>query len=143
MSLFSKLQDVYFDTVKLRQELERIPPHCDCHDADAHLSGQCCCAGPKPHRPDIGPGSGCVAFLEELNKDIEWLREDMTRERRQLLPGETSSELEGRLSLIANLIDTLGSTLHRIEADLKEFRASCAYPDLDRLKQRSSELERY
>jgi hypothetical protein len=141
MSLFLKLQDVYFDALKLRQELDGIPPQCDCHDADAHLSGQCCCGGPKPHRPEAG--SGCLVYMDELNKDIEWLREDMRRERRQLRPGESSSELEGRLSLIANLIDNLGSTLGHIEGDLKEFRASCAYPDLERLKRRGGELERY
>ena len=143
MSLFNKLKDVYFDAMKLQQELERIPPQCDCHDADSHLNGQCSCAGHKPHRPDIGPGSGCVAYLEELNKDIEWLREDTRRERRQLRSGEVSSDLEGRLSLIGNLIDNLSFTLGHIEADLKEFRASCAYPDLERLKKRGGELERH
>jgi hypothetical protein len=143
MSLFSKLQDVYFDAVKLRQELEQIPPECDCRNADAHLSGTCSCAGATTRRAGLGTGSGCVVYLEELNKDIDWLREDMRRERGQLLPGEASGELEGRLILIGNLIDSLGRTLDRIGADLTEFRASCAYPDLERLKGRSSELGRY
>jgi hypothetical protein len=67
----------------------------------------------------------------------------MRRERRLLLPGEGSSELEGRLLLIGSLIDSLASTLGRIGVDLTEFRASCAYPDLERLKKRGGELERY
>jgi hypothetical protein len=67
----------------------------------------------------------------------------MQRERGQLRPGEASSALEGRLLLIGNLMDNLSSTLTQIESDLREFRASCAFPDLERLKKRSGELERY
>jgi hypothetical protein len=44
MSLFHKLQDVYFDAVNLGEELKQIPPSCDCCDAVAHLAGRGYCA---------------------------------------------------------------------------------------------------
>lgn len=145
MNLFHKLQNVYFGAVSLREELERIPPQCDCGDADSHLSGQCCCAGTRPHRSQSNTeeSASCLKHLALLTKDIEWLREDMQRERKQLRPDENSYALEGRLSLISSLIDGLSSTIVSIEADLKEFRVNCAHPALARLKQRSGEMERY
>jgi len=43
MSLFHSLQDVYYDAMHLQEALEAIPSKCDCWDAEAHLSGRCCC----------------------------------------------------------------------------------------------------
>lgn len=145
MSLFHKLQDVYFGTVNLRAELERIPPQCDCRDADAHLSGQCCCAGTRPPQAqrDAEAHAGCLTHLAQLTKDIEWVREELQKWRTQLRSDEDSYALEGILSLINSLIDGLGSTIERIETDLKEFRANCAHKGLARMKDSGNELERY
>ena len=145
MNLFHKLQDIYFGAVSLREELERIPPQCDCKDADAHLSRQCCCAGTQPRgaKSDFGECGGCLEHLARLSKDIGWLREDMQRGRKQLRPDESSYALEGRLSLITSLADSLGSTIARLETDLREFRKTCAHQALARMKDSSVELEGY
>ena len=144
MSLFHKLHDVYFDAVKLWEELERIPRACDCGDAHAHLSRQCCCAGLPPQRAETGTeGSGCLARLEALGNSIGWFREDMRKEIRELEPGEASCGLGSRLFLIENLIDSLNSSVDRIKLDLMAFRATCAHDALQRMKGSSEELRRY
>lgn len=145
MSLFHKLQDVYYDAVDLAEQLERIPAACDCGDADAHISGSCCCAGAQPHRTseESEPRTGCLARVNELSESIQWFREDVRRDRGEVSRVEISGALEGRLSLIDNLIDDLSSMLTRLKLDLAEFRANCAYPALERMKKSNDDLRRY
>ncbi|MEW6211363.1 MAG: hypothetical protein AB1631_23560 [Acidobacteriota bacterium] len=138
MSVFHDLQDIYFDAQNLRAELERIPPHCDCGDADAHLSGRCCCS--TSERPE---SEGCISHLERLRGKLEWFREDLRREGKELGSERLSDGAEGRLSLIISLVDDLNLSLERIEADLDEFRKSCAHKSLERVRERGSELARH
>lgn len=145
MDLFHKLRDVYFGAIKLRDELNGIPPQCDCRDADAHLGGRCCCADNHSHAMKGGgeAQAGCIVHLAELSKSIHWFQEDLRRERSLLRPGDAEDGLEGRLMLIASLIDGLSWAVGCIGVDLQEFRATCAHPALARLKKRGDELERY
>ena len=46
--LFHKMQDIYYDAVRLREDLESLPKECGCCDAQAHLGGKCCCERPSP-----------------------------------------------------------------------------------------------
>lgn len=138
MSAFHELQDIYFDAEKLRVELDRIPPQCDCGDADAHLSGKCCCS--TSERPQ---SKGCLSHLERLRGKIEWFREDLHREGREFRPERLPDGVEGRLSLVINLIDNLSLSLKHLEADINEFRSSCAHSALDRMKRKSDELAGY
>ncbi|MCI0488386.1 MAG: hypothetical protein L0229_17490 [Blastocatellia bacterium] len=145
MSLFHKLQDVYFDAVKLREELSQIPGQCDCGDADAHLSGRCCCANVRVDQNQIDSHSrvGCPDHLEQLSRSTRWFQEDSRRGRKELGPETYSEELEGRLFLIQSLMDGFGRAVNSIEADLKEFRATCAHGALARMKKSSAELDKY
>ncbi len=138
MSVFHELQDIYFDAENLHQELDRIPPQCDCGDADAHLSGKCCCS--TSERPQ---SEGCISHLERLRGKIEWFREDRRRGGKGFRPGRLSNGAEGRLSLVINLIDNLSLSLDQIKADLDEFRTNCAHNALERIKKRGSELARH
>ncbi|HKC85563.1 MAG TPA: hypothetical protein VKG02_06285 [Blastocatellia bacterium] len=77
MSLFHSLQDVYYDAMHLQEALEAIPSKCDCWDAEAHLSGRCCCVSAE------GTVGGTMAFrqgrlhhLEKLSKSLTALQED-------------------------------------------------------------------
>lgn len=142
MNLFHKLQDVYFDAMQLWETLEAIPPECDCWDAEAHLAGQCCCvsAASGATGSEGALQQGCFARLESLNKNIEVLREDLHRERQQLRPEETA-EVQRPVLLIENLVRNLDSTVELIEDRLKQFQATCAHADLQRVKESSGDLQ--
>lgn len=144
MSLFHKLQDVYFDAVNLSEELKQIPPHCDCADAETHLAGRCSCADMHSRKKadkkeaDIG----CLFHLQKLSKSINWFEEDVRKSREKLRPEDNSFAIEGRLFLIVNLIDNFKRMVSEIESDLTEFRATCAHKALEKVKERSKDLER-
>src|SRR5215510_4215201 len=71
MSLFHSLQDVYYDAMHLQEALEAIPSKCDCWDAEAHLSGRCCCVSAEGTvGGTMAFRQGCLHYLEKLNKSL-------------------------------------------------------------------------
>ncbi len=144
MSLFHKLQDVYFDAVNLSVELKEIPPHCDCSDAETHLDGRCSCADAhsREKTDEKEADTGCLFHLQKLSNSINWFEEDMRTGRGKLRPEDNSLAIERRLFLIGNLIGNFKRTISEIESDLAEFRATCAHEALQSVKERSKELER-
>lgn len=95
MSAFHKLQDVYFDAIRLREALERIPPQWECMDAGAHLEGKCRCATAHQGSHSSGesepaPSKGCMESISNLRRDVQWFQDDMRKERPQLLPDEAA-----------------------------------------------------
>lgn len=147
MSAFHKLQDVYFDAIKLREALERIPPQCECMDAGAHLEGTCCCAtalqdGHSSGESEREPSKGCMESISNLRGDIQWFQDDMRKERPQLLPDE-AAETGPPVMLIESVVNGLTFALNRIEEALIQFRETCAHDSLIRLKESGKELERY
>ncbi|MBI4469418.1 MAG: hypothetical protein HY650_08875 [Acidobacteria bacterium] len=145
MSLFYELQDLYFDAMRLREELDRIPPRCDCHQAEAHLAGHCCCSNAQAARgtQEAAAGTGCQARLQKLREDVRRFAKDLRIEKQKLRPGEIPEDVERRIALIMNLIGYLGSTVETIESDLAEFRATCARDALLRMKARGKDLEEH
>jgi hypothetical protein len=82
MSLFHKFQDVYFDAVRLREALEKIPQQCECMDADAHLEGKCCCAaahqgGHRSTESEAESSKGCMKSISKLRDGIQWFQDDL------------------------------------------------------------------
>jgi len=77
MSLFHSLQDVYYDAMHLQEALEDIPSKCDCWDAEAHLSGRCCCVSAEGTvGGTMAFRQGCLHHLEKLSKSLTALQED-------------------------------------------------------------------
>jgi len=139
MSLFHKLQDVYFDSLQLGDELGKIPSECDCPE-EARRSGTCCC-GNSAVRAD--KNRGCLKHLDELRNKIQWAIEDLRRERQQLRDGEMNGEVSSEIFLIENSISHLGSSLDRIKEELSQPHAKCAHEELEQLKQRSTHFQHY
>lgn len=144
MSIFHKLRDVYFDAVKLGEELAQIPAQCDCGDSAAHLSGSCCCAGEHLDRSGANAeGRGCLGRLEKLSKGIEWFEEDLRREQSQLAAIDADGAAARKLFTIETFILGLSSTLGRLRIDLVSFRETCAHDTLARIKETGVELEKH
>ena len=142
MSLFHKLQDVYFDAVNLSEELTQIPPHCDCADAETHLAGRCSCgvAHSGEQRAEDAD-TGCLFQLRKLRESINWFEEDLRASRNKFRSENRTFAVEGRLSLVVSVIDNLKRTIGEIENDLAEFRLSCANEALQSVQGKSKELE--
>lgn len=145
MNAWNQLTDVYFDTMTLRNELERIPQECNCADADAHLSGICCCSSAKEQEsaPVKQSCMGCHATMQQLRHSISRFKSDLTHER--MNQGWNSLyDYERRWQfLIENAVSSIDNSLNLIERDLNEFRATCAHKALQRLKKRGEDLDKY
>ena len=142
MALFQKLCDVYFDAVKLREALDRIPDRCDCGDAEAHLLGSCCCAGAQlDESAGDSERRGCLVHLEQLSREIQRFEEDLRRERGALARDDEDGAVQQRVSNIEIIVERLSSTLGRLRIDLMSFRETCAHDVLSRIKASRSELD--
>ena len=142
--LFDRLRNVFYGAEFLKADLQRIPPKCRCEDAIAHLEGRCRCTKAQVHTPaEAGGRKGCLGHLDTLRLDITSLRESLRRHRSDLRPDEQTNELMRELSLIEGFAEQLGATVEKITNHAAEFEATCSNDALQRLKQSSSEIEKY
>ena len=143
-TLFDRLRNVFYDAEFLRADLQRIPSLCRCEDAIAHLGGRCSCTKAPSNSPEEAVrGKGCRAHLETLHLDIKSLRESLQRHRSDLRPEEQTEELKRELSLIEDFTERLGATLEKVMSHAAEFEANCSSDALQRLKESSSEIDKY
>lgn len=146
MSLFNKLQDVYFDAMHLQEALEAIPAECDCRNAAAHLAAECCCvAKPGSIASTMASRQGCLVQLGKLNKSLGTLRAnweyqswgDQREEHEDVDP-----KLQLRVSQVLSLCRLLEMTIETLEERIEQFKASCLQADLQRLKESGADLEK-
>ena len=142
MSSHSNLHDVYFDALKLKEELDNIPPACDCSE-ETRRAGRCCChmANPVFHAELARKNChGCVARLERLRSEVEWLWEDLAAGGQSLSNDDLTSDEQKRVFRFIYTVHRLAAAVGRIEGRLDEYQTSCAYEDLARLKECGAEL---
>jgi hypothetical protein len=139
------LKDVYFDCLRLCDELDHLPPECDCRDPGAHLAGECCCASPVEVSRESGSSSeGCKRSLETLRRTVGVFQKDVERERPRFNSEDLTAYESGKeFFLIEDTIRFIREAIERVEGDLEEFRATCAHSALLRLKKRSGDLRKY
>jgi hypothetical protein len=143
-SLFDRLRNVFYAADFLKADLQRIPSLCRCEDAPAHLEGRCSCTkAPSNPQAEAVRQKGCLAHLETLRLDIKSLRESLQRHRSDLQPEEQTEELKRELFLIEDFAERLGATVERITSHVAEFEANCSNDALQRLKDSSSEIDKY
>ena len=143
-SLFDRLRNVFYGAEFLKADLQRIPRQCRCEDALAHLEGRCSCTKAPVNPPaEVADGKGCLARLETLHLDIKSLRESLQRHRSDLLPEEQTEELKRELSLIEYFAERLDGTVEKLRSHAAEFEANCSNDALQRLKESSSEIDKY
>lgn len=146
MSLFSKLQDVYFDAMHLQEALEAIPAECDCRNAAAHLAAECCCvARPGSIASTMASRQGCLVHLGKLNKSLGTLRADWEyqswgdqREEHE----DVDPKLQLQVSQVLSLCRLLEVTIETLEERIEQFKASCLQAELQRLKESGADLEK-
>jgi len=143
-SLFDRLRNVFYDAEFLKADLQRVPSLCRCEDAIAHLGSRCSCTN-SPANPPAGAvrPKGCQAHLETLHLDIKSLRESLEGHRSDLQPEEQTEALKRELSLIEDFTERLGATVEKTRNHAAEFEANCCNDALQRLKESSSEIDRY
>jgi len=143
MSLFHSLQDVYYDAMHLQEALEAIPSKCDCWDAEAHLSGQCCCVSDEGTVGGaIAFRQGCLRHLEKLSKSLTALQEDSRGESGDTRLEEMDQKLLSRLSDVMALRRQLDAMVEEIEDRIEQFKVTCAHADLRRIKESSTHLQK-
>jgi hypothetical protein len=143
-SLFDRLRNVFYSAEFLKADLQRIPQFCRCEDAIAHLEGRCSCTKrPASPQAEAVRGKGCLAHLETLRLDVRSLRESLERHKGDLRPEEKTEELQRELFLIEGFAERMGDIVEEIKNHASEWELSCSNDALQRLKERSSELEKY
>lgn len=143
-SLFDRLRNVFYSAEFLKADLQRIPRFCRCEDAIAHLEGRCSCTKrPASPQAEAVRGKGCLADLETLHLDIRSLRESLERHKGDLRPEEKTEELQSELFLIEDFAERMGAIVEEIRNHASEWELSCSNDALQRLKESSSELEKY
>ncbi len=143
-SLFDRLRNVFYAAEFLKADLQRIPAHCTCEDAIAHLEDRCSCAKTPAERPtEAAFHKGCLKHLETLRLDVRSLRESLQREKIDVRPEERTEELERELSLIEDFADRVGGIVDEITNHAVEFGLNCSNDALQKLKASSSEIDKY
>lgn len=146
MSLFGKLQDVYFDAMHLQEAIEAIPAECDCRNAAAHLAAECCCvAKPGSIASTMASQQGCLVHLGKLNKSLgsfwaDWNYPSWGDQREE--PEYVDPKLQSRVSQVLSLCRLLRTMIETLEERIEQFKASCLQADLHRLKESSADLQK-
>ena len=141
-SLFDRLRNVFYAAEFLKRDLQRIPPLCRCEDALAHLEDRCSCVKTLMTPDDAIRSKGCLAHLEMLHLDLKSLRQSLGHHKANLQPDETE-ELRRELSLIENFEGRLSAIVENIRSHALEFETHCSNDALQRLKESSSEIDKY
>ena len=141
MNLASKLQDVYFDAVRLSEELGTIPEACECGDALAHLRGDCRCGGTANSAAGRRPSDrGCLAHLDRLHTGVAWLREDLRRGLRGVSPADLAGRPAARLFAVQAAVDRLAAALEAAETTIVGLAPRCPHGALTNLSAAASSI---
>ena len=147
---FTELRDLYFDGLRLCEELERIPSECCCRGQGAGGRGECSCSSQaEESEADGSIRDGCRSALEMLRRSVGVFRHYARRDRPKLSSkGLAEEEFGKEFFLIEDAIRFIGEAVDRIEDDLDEVRStsstsSSAHPALLRLKTRGVDLRKY
>lgn len=137
MSPFHKVKDMYFDTLKLADELERLPPKCDCCDAGAHLAGKCCCAMPRPGKP-FSNVTGCLTHIAGLKQLLRLFDEDAVSAGAAFssLPSDALRQVQ----TVLMLKNTLMTALTAVEERLNQPESECAQAALEWARNQAAKL---
>jgi hypothetical protein len=134
--LFHKLQDIYYDALRLREDLERLPTECGCCDAQAHLAGKCCCE--RLPSADATP-SHCADYrpaLDRLLEDVRLFEADLKREGRGFMSGELGWDLNRAGATVGGI----GRLAEQIGRELADRGGVCAPKALLILKEETKSL---
>jgi hypothetical protein len=146
MSLFHKLQDVYFDAMHLQETLEAIPPECDCWNAEAHLAADCCCvAKPGSIASTMALQQGCLVHLGKLSNSLSSLQADwryQSWDARREEHEEVDQKLQSQVSQVLSLCRLLEMTIETIEDRIEQSKATCLHADLQRIKESGADLKK-
>ena len=143
-SLFDRLRNVFYAAEFLKADLQRLPPFCRCEDAIAHLEARCSCTKPRSDKQaETARQKGCLAHLETLRLDVRSLKESLGRHKGDLRPEEQTEELQRELSLIEEFADRVGGIVDEITNHAVDFGLNCSNDALQKLKESSSEIDKY
>lgn len=137
--LFNKLQDIYCDAARLREDLDALPAQCRCGGAGGREGVECCCGRQEGYLLREA-ASQCLdyrPFLDRLREDVRAFESDMREEGCRFLAGELGWDL---LSTEAT-VSGIGCLADEIARDLDEFGATCAAEALARLRRKGELLE--
>jgi hypothetical protein len=138
MSIFHDLQDSYFDTIQLGEELEKIPLTCDCPQ-QMREAGTCCCS--RSSTLTNSKRMGCLKHLQELQEKVKWFHEDLSESRRR--SKEYATTVSSELFVVENFVHHLDNALRAIEAKLMQSDSFCFHDILKQLKEKTAQFQDY
>lgn len=137
MSLFHDLQDSYFDTIQLGQELEKIPLTCDCPQ-QMREAGTCCCSKSSAI---TNKRMGCLKHLRELQDKVRMFNDDLHESRRR--SKECATTVSSELFSVEYFVHHLEDALRAIEAKLMQPKSYCCHDILKQLKEKTVQFQDY
>lgn len=133
MSLFEKLENVYFDMMQLGEDLSKLPTACDC-PLELQRLGKCCCADSSAK---VEKSQGCLMHVEEVLNEINWMEDDLRIELIGLHDKDMSLDLVSQLTAIDTSIRILKSRLKNVKEKLKQNQLHCVLEEFEKLKESS------
>ncbi|HWW75548.1 MAG TPA: hypothetical protein VNZ44_09130 [Pyrinomonadaceae bacterium] len=136
--LFRKLQDIYCDLARLREDLERLPGQCCCEEG-GWSEGECRC-GRRRGELLREAASQCADYrphLDRLREDVRAFESDMRQEGCRLLAGELGWDLLRAEAAVGGI----RSLVEEIAGELDDLGAGCASEALGRLRRKGEVLE--
>ncbi|MCI0606504.1 hypothetical protein L0156_26265 [bacterium] len=71
--------EIYQEAIQLCDAINKLPDHCECGDADAHLEGRCpCCREHTSSTGDYAHTEDCTVLLTRLRADLTILCHEST-----------------------------------------------------------------
>lgn len=137
MSLFHDLQDSYFDTIQLGEELEKIPITCDCPQ-QVRDAGTCCCSNSSAV---TNRRTGCLKHLQELQDKVRMFNDDLHESRRH--SKEYANTVSSELFSVEYFVHHLDDALRAIEAKLMQPNSFCCHDILKQLKEKTAQFQDY
>lgn len=143
MELLQLWRSITRQTAELAEAVERLPDHCACEDADAHLSGRCpCCVGGE-HGGRPGPGNDCREMLGRLGADIMMLSGDVAAAGPPLETAAAEGqrrELRREVYMTASGLQRVVDAFRRATEAVAGFRRECAVSRMQAVKRGCAEL---
>lgn len=139
--------EIYKEAIHLCEAIDKLPDHCECRDAEAHLEGRCpCCREHKDLTEVLAHTESCTVLLTRLRADLTILSQDFGRVAMPISAatiGLGSLELRRGIYLAAEDLQRITKTVDRIQEEVAGFRRSCDLTELHGIKQRAKELREH
>ncbi len=147
MNLLQLWLEIYQEAIQLCDAIDKLPDHCECGDADAHLEGRCpCCREHRQSTEIHAHAEDCTVLLTRLRADLAILCQDFAQLATPIgaaAIGMKCLELRRGIFLAADDLGTISKAVGRIQEEVVGFRRTCDLSELRGIKHRAADLREH